>query len=78
MYDDPEIKTILPEKKRANIFVRIRPFAESGTHGKGGIPSEKKLDAWDKKSVKISDSRGLKKENFTYPNLVIGPEVAQD
>lgn len=48
-YDDPEIKTVLPSKKRANIFVWLRPLAKEGIHGKGGIPSEKQLHSWDKK-----------------------------
>ena len=77
-YDDPENRVIPPAKKRANIFVRVRPLAEKGTHGKGGLPSEKQLDSFSREFIKITDSRGLKKETFKYPNLVIGPEVDQD
>lgn len=67
---------IAAKRKRAEIFVRIRPLASEGTHSESKIPTDKFIVGWDK--TQITMNWMTKVEKFKYPDLVIGPEVGQE
>ena len=45
------LRKISPKKKRAQLFVRIRPLETERTHGEAQIPSDKYIADWDNKQV---------------------------
>lgn len=64
---------------RPNIYVRIRPLADTGGHSEDGTVLTKHLDTWDESSVTMETqylfSKGEAK--YTYPKHVFGTEASQ-
>jgi len=67
----------------AEVYVRIRPFADSGYHGKekienGSIPSNhKKIHSFTEDSITLTDQSNRKQDLFKYPKAIVKPETNQ-
>ena len=70
-----------------NVYVRIRPFAQTGYHGQAKLAADKgiklgnvnkKIDSYTEDEIKILDEGSGKLTNFSYPKKVIPPNDSQE
>ena len=70
-----------------DIFVRVRPFASSGYHGKTAVAADKgvkvssenkRIENFTENDITIKDEGTLKSTKFDYPKLIISPEINQN
>ena len=82
MSSSSKTKTYAGPYAPAEVYVRIRPFADSRYHGKekieAGVPStHKKIHSFTEDTITLSDQTNTKLDVYKYPKSIVKPETNQ-